>query len=81
MFSYNRIKTGKDYTMDYKDITEIKIKKDLPPEQRLNDFIQQIKNPYNVLYQDFNIKIQFSETDKTIKDVLNDYEKALKNQF
>lgn len=69
--------------MDYKDITEIKIKikKDLPPEQRLNDFIQQIKNPYNFLYQDFNIKIQFSETDKTIKDVLNDYEKALKNQF
>ncbi len=63
-----------------KDITEIKIKQDLPQQQRYNDFIQQIKNPYNFLYKDFKIHIQFSKTDKTIQDVLNDYDKALKNQ-
>lgn len=63
-----------------KDITKIKIQQDLPPEQRYNDFIQQIKNPYDFLYKDFKIHIQFSKTDKTIETVLADYYKALKNQ-
>ena len=64
----------------YKDITSISINKELSPQQRLKDFIAQIKNPYHFLYEDFKIQIQFSETDKTIKDVLNDYYEALKNQ-
>ena len=62
------------------DITNILIDKNLPQQKRLESFLNQI-NPYHFLYKDFEIELQFSQTDKTIKDVLNDYHKALKNQL
>lgn len=63
------------------DITKISINTELPQKQRIDDFIKQIKNPYDFLCYDYRIKIKFSEnSDVTIQDVLKRYYEMLQNQ-
>ena len=42
------------------DIESVKIRTDLPDEERVADYIRQIKNPYCYLYKGMVIKISFS---------------------
>lgn len=42
------------------DISVVKINMDLPVEERIKDYIRQIKNPYRYLYNGMEISIKFS---------------------
>lgn len=46
-------------------------------EERLRDFIQQIKNPYCYLDGKTVVKISFSSTDTTMEDCLEHYLRGL----
>ncbi|NDO47503.1 DUF6870 family protein [Clostridium sp. MD294] len=63
------------------DITEVVINKDLPQQQRIIDFLNQIENPYDFLCHDYKVKIKFSENSSvTIQDVLKRYYEMMQNQ-
>lgn len=48
-----------------------------PREDRLRDFIQQIKNPYCYLDGKTVVKISFANTDTTMEDCLEHYLRGL----
>ena len=48
-----------------------------PQNERLRDFIQQIKNPYCYLDGKTVVKISFSKTDTTLEDCLEHYLRGL----
>ncbi len=52
------------------DIRDVKINMKLPQQERLLDFIKQIKNPYCYKYGKTIIKVSFMETEATIEDQL-----------
>ena len=56
-----------------KDINDVVIDESLSKEERMISFIKQIKNPY--LYRDGRmiVKITYSDTDRTLEDVLKSY--------
>ena len=53
------------------DIESVKIRTDLPDEERVADYIRQIKNPYCYLYKGMVIKINFSGK-RRLEDCLKD---------
>lgn len=55
------------------DIRDVKINTDLPAEERIKDFIRQIKNPYCFKYDKMVVKLNFEETDITFEDRIKDY--------
>ena len=61
-----------------KDIRDVTVHTDLPKEERITDFVKQIKNPYRFLYKDTIINISFTETEQNIETVLKQYFKAIK---
>jgi lysozyme family protein len=58
------------------DIQDISIDTTLPKEERMRDFIRQVKNPYLYRYGKYVVKIAFSETDITLEQRLADYVRA-----
>lgn len=50
------------------DINDIKINTKLPQEERIQDFIRQIGNPYCYRCGKVIVKISFSDTDATLED-------------
>nr|WP_314464389.1 hypothetical protein [uncultured Clostridium sp.] len=50
------------------DINDTKINVKLPKEERILDFIRQIKNPYCYRCGKVVVKISFSDTDATLED-------------
>lgn len=56
---------------DLVDIESVKIRTDLPDEERVADYIRQIKNPYCYLYKGMVIKISFSGK-RRLEDCLKD---------
>lgn len=63
------------------DITKVSINEELPQKQKVIDFLNQIKNPYDFLYHDYKVKIKFSEDSAvTIQDVLKRYYEMMQNQ-
>ncbi|WP_353852636.1 DUF6870 family protein [Dehalobacter restrictus] len=59
------------------DIRDVKIKTDLPKEERILDFIRQIKNPYCFKCGDLIIKSTFADTEATLEDRLKSYFRLL----
>lgn len=59
------------------DINEVHIDRTLPREERLANFIQQIKNPYCYRCGKAVVKISFSDTDVTLEERLENYMRAL----
>lgn len=55
------------------DIRSVNIDTSLPQEERMRDFIRQIKNPYLYRHGKYVVKIAFSETDITLEQRLADY--------
>ena len=53
------------------DIESVKIRTGLPDEERVADYIRQIKNPYCYLYKGMVIKISFSGK-RRLEDCLKD---------
>ncbi len=58
---------------DLADIRDVTINPDLGKEERIRDFIMQIKNPY--LFRCGNLVVQsvFADTDMTLTDRLKQY--------
>lgn len=55
------------------DLKDIEIDPDASPEDKMAEYIKQIKNPYCFLCNGYVIKLEFSETDKTIEDRFLEY--------
>jgi CxxC motif-containing protein len=55
------------------DIRSVKINTALPKEERIADFIRQIKNPYLFKCGDLVIQSVFPETEVTLTDRLKQY--------
>ena len=53
------------------DIESVRIDKDLPYEERMADYIRQIKNPYCYLYKGMIIKVSFTG-ERNIEDCLKE---------
>ena len=52
------------------DIRDVSVHKDLPKEERIVAFVQQIKNPYRFRCGDFVINACFASGGATIEDCL-----------
>ena len=55
------------------DIKDVQINTSLPREERMLDFIEQIKNPYCFKVGKAAVKVSFSDTDATVEDCLERY--------
>lgn len=56
------------------DIRDVKINTDLPQEERMKDFIKQIKNPYCYKHGKYTVKLSFDETSgRTLQELLEAY--------
>ncbi len=58
---------------ELKDIKDITIDKKLGTEERMKEFVRQIKNPYCFKYGNLVVQITHKDTDKTINDCLREY--------
>ena len=63
---------------DVDEITDIKIERRKPSNERILDFIMKTKNPYIFKVNGKLVRIRFSETDKTADDCLT---KVLENLY
>lgn len=50
------------------DIRNVKIDRNLPSDERIRSFIEQIKNPYCFKVEDTVVKVSFADTPNTITD-------------
>lgn len=50
------------------DIRNVKIDRNLPSDERIRSFIEQIKNPYCFKVGDTVVKVSFADTSNTITD-------------
>ena len=69
-------KDGSPITIDSSalvDINNVEINLSLPREERVVDFIRQIKNPYHYKCGDATIRISFIDTEATLEDRLENY--------
>ena len=57
--------------------SSVRLDPSAPREERLRDFIQQIKNPYCYLDGKTVVKISFTNTATTIEDCLENYMRGL----
>ena len=55
------------------DIQSVNIDTTLTKEERMQDFIRQVKNPYLYRHGKYVVKLAFSETDITLEQRLADY--------
>ena len=58
---------------DLIDINDVKIQTELPREERIADFIRQIKNPYLFKCGNVVVKIEFSDTVTTLTERMKQY--------
>ena len=55
------------------DIREVEIDENLSCEERMEQFIRQIKNPYCYRYGDVVVRVRFADTDVTLEDRIVQY--------
>ena len=55
------------------DIRDIKVNTSLPREDRLLDYLSQIKNPYCFRHGKTVVKVSFADTEATLEDRLEKY--------
>ena len=55
------------------DIRDVKINPDLPKEERIAQFLNQIGNPYCFRCNGCVVQVSFTETERTLEDCLQDY--------
>ena len=53
--------------------SSVKIDPDAPREERIRQFVEQIRNPYCYLDGNTVVKVRFAETDTTIEDCFVNY--------
>jgi hypothetical protein len=57
-------------TRELADIRNVKVNTDLPYEERIADFVRQIKNPYFYKCGKFVVRARFAENGATFADCL-----------
>ena len=55
------------------DIQAVTVNTSLPRDERLLDYIGQIKNPYIFKFRNTVVKVSFADTEATIEDRLEKY--------
>ncbi len=55
------------------DIRTVQVDKDAPFEERLQQFMEQIKNPYAFRVGDVAVKLEFAENGKTLREAIVSY--------
>ncbi len=65
------IRTIQPDTLEH--IENVKINTDLPVEERMMEFVRQIKNPYFFRCGKLIVQVEYSDTDKTINDCLKEF--------
>lgn len=60
------------------DIRNVKIKHELPKEERILDYIRQIKNPYCFKHGKIIVKVSFSDTQDTFEQKFESYLRSVK---
>jgi hypothetical protein len=65
------IRTIRPDTLEH--IENVKINTDLPVEERMMEFVRQIKNPYFFRCGKLIVQVEYSDTDKTINDCLKEF--------
>ena len=58
---------------DLIDINDVVIRTDLPREERIADFIKQIKNPYLFRCGELVVKVEFTGGEMTLADRIQQY--------
>ena len=53
------------------DISTIKVNPKDSVEKKTKDFIEQIKNPYSFKCGEYEVNVEFAETNKKLKDCLS----------
>ena len=59
------------------DIATVKINPQDTPENKMKDYIEQVKNPYCFLCNGYAVKLEFDDGDKSIEDCMIDYINSL----
>jgi hypothetical protein len=80
MMSVEAMKSIDPRTVDRSTLMQrssVRLDPSAPREERLRDFIQQIKNPYCYLDGKTVVKISFTNTATTIEDCLENYLRGL----
>ena len=80
MMSVEAMKSVNPKTVDRNKLIQrssVRLDPAAPREERLRDFIQQIKNPYCYLDGKTVVKITFANTATTIEDCLENYLRGL----
>lgn len=52
------------------DIRDVSVNRDLPKEERIADFVSQIKNPYLFKCGKYTVKASFSENGQTLEECI-----------
>lgn len=55
------------------EIKKVKIDPELERRKRISSFVQQIKNPYCFICDGVIVKIDYTETEDTLEEKLNEY--------
>ena len=55
---------------DLVDIRDVCVDKDLPKQERINEFVRQIKNPYHFRCGKFVVTARFAEDGPTLEECL-----------
>ena len=58
---------------DLVDINDVEINRDLPIEERILDFVKQIRNPYLYRCGKAVVNVTFADTKDTLEGKLKDY--------
>lgn len=57
-------------TEELVDIRSVSVNRDLPKEERIADFIRQIKNPYLFRCGKYTVRASFSENGQTLEECI-----------
>ncbi len=57
-------------TAELVDIRSVSVNRNLPKEERISDFVKQIKNPYLFKCGKYTVKASFSENGQTLEECI-----------
>ena len=57
-------------TIDLVDIRDVSVDKNLPKQERIAEYIRQIKDPYHFKCGKFTVKVRFADSGPTLEDCL-----------
>ena len=50
------------------DIRDVKINSDLPIEEKIKSFVEQVRNPYHFRVGKVKVRVSYADTDNTLND-------------